>query len=197
MSAAVAEKKKWTAEEYLATERQSLDKHEFFDGGIFARAGARHEHNLIVVNLIAALKNALGAKCIVYPSDIRLHIPATGSYTYADVTVLCDKPEFTDEVRDTIKNPQAIFEVLSSSTESYDRGDKFENYRSIAFFKDYILVAQTKVRVEHFVRQPNGSWLMHALHAGDMVRLPCGEIAVESLYEQVELPQPASGRPAV
>jgi Uma2 family endonuclease len=113
------------------------------------------------------------------------------------VTVLCGKPEFTDAVRDTIKNPQAIFEVLSSSTERYDRGDKFENYRSIPFLKDYVLVAQTKVRVEHFVRQPDGSWLMHSLHAGDIVRLPGGEIAVDALYEQVELPQPAPCRPSV
>ncbi len=185
MSAATAQKRKWTAEEYLEMEGQSLDKHEFFDGEIFAMAGASPEHNLIMTDLLIALGLALRGKCRVYASDQRLFIPATGLYTYADASVLCGKADLTDDKPRSLRNPDLICEVLSESTESYDRGEKFENYRSLPSLSDYMLVSQNKVLVEHFVRQPDGSWLLRELRAGHKLRLPCGEIAVDDLYLQV------------
>jgi len=184
-----AEKKRWTVAQYLEMEAHSLDKHEFFDGEIFEMAGASPEHNLIVGNLIQSLKNALRGRCRVYPSDQRLLLPA-GLYTYADVSLVCGTSEFNDDSPRALRNPEAIFEVLSSSTESYDRGEKFASYRTLPSHKDYVLVSQSKVSVEHFVRQPDGSWLMRDLRAGHILRLPCGEIAVDDLYFEVEMPLP-------
>jgi Uma2 family endonuclease len=170
-------------------ELHSLDKHEFCAGEIFAMAGASPEHNLIVGNLIQALKNALHGKCRVYPSDQRLQLPA-GLYTYADVSLVWGASAFNDDTPRALRNPDAIFEVLSSSSESYDRGEKFAIYRTLPSHQDYVLVNQSKVLVEHFVRQPDDSWLMRELRAGHILRLPCGEIAVDDLYFEVELPPP-------
>lgn len=182
-----AEKQRWTVAQYLEMEARALAKHEFFDGEIFEMAGASPEHNLIVGNLIQSLKNALHGKCRVYPSDQRLLLPA-GLYTYADVSLVCGASAFNDDSPRALTNPEAIFEVLSSTTESYDRGEKFANYRTLSSHRDYVLVNQSKVMVEHFVRQPDGSWLMRELRAGHILRLPCGEIAVDDLYFEVEMP---------
>jgi Uma2 family endonuclease len=114
---------------------------------------------------------------------MRIHIPATGLYTYSDGLVVCDA-KFTDETRDTLKNPAVIFEVLSDSTEGYDRGKKFDNYRSIPSLKDYVLISQHEVLVEHFVRQENKSWNLRVLHAGERLELHGApvRIAVDDLY---------------
>lgn len=185
MSAVAVEKRKWTVEEYLAMERTALDKHEFFDGEVFAMAGASPEHNLVVSNLIIALGNTLNESCRIYTSDMRLFIPATGHYTYADVSVQCGEPAFTDDTPRALLNPECIFEVLSESTESYDRGKKFESYRSIPQLVDYILAAQDRVMVEHFTRQPDGTWNLRELRAGQALRLRCGELSVDSLYRRM------------
>ena len=187
MSSSAAKTKRWTAEEYLTLERASPDRHEFFDGEIFAMAGASFAHNLIVSNAIFALTRALGGRCLVLPSDLRIFIPATGLYTYADVSVICGKPEFTDQQSDTVQNPVALVEVLSPSTENYDRGKKFENARTIAHLSDYILVAQDRVLVEHYRRQ-EGGWLFLEQRAGSRLLLGCGEIDVDDLYRGLFLP---------
>src|SRR5437016_5156212 len=111
MSAAA--KRRFTPEEYLELERRSPERHEFFAGQIYAMAGARHEHNLIVGNLITALNVALRGRCLVYPSDMRVFVPGTGLYTYPDVSVICGAPEFLDDERDTLLNPLVLCEVLS------------------------------------------------------------------------------------
>jgi Uma2 family endonuclease len=178
--------KRWTVEEYLAMESGSLDKHEYFNGEIFLMAGASPEHNLIVSDLGYALLGALRGKCRVYASDMRLFIPATSLYTYADTTVLCGAPDLTSENPPALRNPDMIFEVLSDATESYDRGDKFANYRTIPSLSHYVLIAQKKILVEHFTRQADGTWNLRELRAGHVLRLPQGEIAVNDLYLQVE-----------
>lgn len=185
MSAALAVKRKWTAEEYLEMERDALQKHEFFDGEIFEMPGASLEHNRIVGNLTIALGNAVGDRCSVLPSDMRLFVPATGLYTYADVTLLSGEPDLTADNPPALTNPEAIFEVLSPSTESYDRGKKFENYRTIPSLQHYVLVAQDRVLVEHFSKQPAGGWLMQEARAGQSLHLPWGEVPVQPFYRRV------------
>lgn len=188
MSAEPAEKRIWTAQEYLAWERLQPTKHAFFQGEIFAMAGATREHNLLVANVVGELRNALRKKpCEVYPSDMRAKIPATGLYTYPDAVVVCGKPEFEDAVHDTLLNPKVIVEVLSASSESYDRGKKFEQYRSVASLAEYVLVAQDQVLVEHFSRQADGSWLLREARVGGRVALPSIDctIEVDEIYSKV------------
>ena len=151
-------------------------------------AGASEEHNLIVTNIVATLWIALRQRpCKVYPSDLRVKIPSTGLYTYPDASVLCDRPEFEDDAADTLLNPQVIFEVLSEFTEDYDRGTKFKHYRSITSFREYVLVSQTEILVEHSTRQDDGSWLLRDHHAGGRLVLASTgcEIAVDELYLKV------------
>jgi Uma2 family endonuclease len=186
MSALAAEKKRWTVEEYLAMESGSLDKHELFDGEILLMAGASPEHNLIVSDLGHALLGTLRGKCRVYASDMRLFVPATSLYTYADTTVLCGTADLTSDNPPALRNPDMIFEVLSDATESYDRGDKFAGYRTIPSLSHYVLIAQKKILVEQFTRQADGTWNLRELRAGHVLRFHCGEIAVNDLYIQVE-----------
>lgn len=188
MSAEAAERKTWTPEEYLAWERTSELKHELFQGEVFAMAGASREHNLIVSNAIRVLGNALlDRPCEVYPSDLRVKIQATGLYTYPDASVVCGRPEFEDNVADTLLNPNVIFEVLSESTEGYDRGKKFRQYRTITSLRDYVLVAQDTIQVEHFRRKADGSWSLREAGAGGRLALEsigC-DLAVDELYRKV------------
>ncbi len=188
MSADAAEKRSFTPAEYLAWERTSPEKHEYFRGEVFAMAGASREHNLIVANLITALTVALRDRpCEAYPSDMRVKVPSTGLYTYPDVSVVCGRPEFEDDALDTLLNPQALVEVLSDTTERYDRGKKFEQYRTLVSLRDYVLVAQDQVLVEHFAKQADGSWVLRELRAGNRVGL--GSIGcavdVDEVYRKV------------
>jgi Uma2 family endonuclease len=183
MGADAAEKRRWTPKEYLEMERTSVDKHEYFDGEIFLMAGASPEHNLIVAGLVSALRGALPGKCLVFPSDQRLFIPATGLYTYADASVVCGAPDFNEDNPRALQNPHAIFEVLSEATESYDRGKKFAQYRTIPALKDYVLIAQDQLVVEHYRLQLGGGWLLREVRQGAVV-LDCGELLVESIYQQ-------------
>ena len=196
MNAEVARKTTWTPEEYLVWERSSDEKHEYFDGEVFAMAGASEEHNLLVANVVATLWVALRQRtCKVYPSDLRVKIPSTGLYTYPDASVICERPEFEDDKADTLLNPQIIFEVLSDSTEDYDRGTKFKHYRSIPSFREYLLVSQTEILVEHSIRQDDGSWLLRDHGAGErlvLASIGC-EIAVDELYLKVFSASPPVG----
>jgi Uma2 family endonuclease len=198
MNAEAAQKVRSTPEEYLAMERSSPEKHDYCDGEVFAMAGASKEHNLIVGNVVTALNIALRRRpCEVYPSDMRVKIPATALYTYPDASAVCHRPAFEDDTADTLLNPQVIVEVLSDATENYDRGTKFKNYRTLPSLVDYVLVSQTEVLVEHHVRQPDGSWLMREHRAGGRIALSsigCG-LDVDDLYLKVfsaESPAPPS-----
>jgi Uma2 family endonuclease len=185
VNAEAAAKRIWTPAEYLAWERSSPEKHEFFDGEVFAMAGATFEHCKIVGNLVRELGNALRDRpCDVTSSDLRVKVPATGLYTYPDVTVVRGDPRFEDDALDTLLNPTVIVEVLSESTEGYDRGKKFRNYRSIATFREYVLVAQDTVCVERYTRGDDGVWSLHESGPGErlvLASIGC-EIAVDEIY---------------
>ena len=176
--------KKWTPEDYLSAERVASQKHEYFGGEIFAMAGATERHDTITANVTTALGTTLGGEAYrPHTPDMRIHIPATGLYTYSDGLAVCGA-QLTDATRDTLVNPAVIFEVLSDSTEGYDRGRKFDNYRSIPSLQEYVLVSQHEVLVEHFVRQSDGTWNLRVLRAGQVLRLtgvPI-EIPVDDLY---------------
>lgn len=151
----------FTPEEYLKIDRQSEYRNEYFNGEIFAMTGASRRHNLISVNVAATLSNQLADReCEVYASDMRVKVNPTGLYTYPDVVVVCGPPQFDDEELDTLLNPTVIIEVLSKTTEGYDRGDKFEHYRSLASLAEVVLIAQDKHHVEQYGRQASGQWLL-------------------------------------
>jgi len=151
-------------EEYLALERKAEHKSEFYRGEMFAMAGASREHNTVKENLIGELYGRLkGSACRTYSSDQRLRVDPTGLYTYPDIVVVCGEAQFDPKDRDTIMNPTAIIEILSPSTESYDRGSKFRQYQQVESLKEYILVSQEEPVCERFVRQDDGSWNLTSL----------------------------------
>ncbi len=182
-----------TPEEYLAFEREADVKHAYYDGEIFAFAGASREHNLIAGNVYAALHAQLRKRpCEVYPSDMRVRVSPTGLYTYPDVTVVtvvCEEARFDDEQADTLLNPTVIVEVLSPSTEDYDRGGKFEQFRKLESVQEYVVIAQDRVHVERHARQEDNQWLLSETDSiDDVIALPsigC-RLAVADLYEKVE-----------
>lgn len=194
MSASPAEKPRWTAAEYLAFERSAPEKHELYDGEIFAMAGASPQHNRIARNLNAVLWNATrNGPCEPFQSDLRLRIPSSENYCYPDVLVVCGPLELDGTEKDVLLNPAVICEVLSASTESYDRGGKFAQYRLIPSLTDYVLLAQDQVLIEHFARQPDNSWLMREIRAGQVLRLSIGcELLADEIYLKVFATPPAA-----
>ncbi len=153
-------KRRYTPAEYLALERTSEERHEFYRGEIFAMAGGTERHATICDNLLERVRSRLrGGQCRAYSSSLRVKIEATGLYTYPDLTIVCGERLFEDEREDTLLNPRVIIEVLSASTESYDRGKKFGHYQQVPSLAEYILVAQEEPRIDRFVRQEHG-WLM-------------------------------------
>jgi Uma2 family endonuclease len=187
----------YTPEEYLGIERRAEFKSEYYAGQMFAMAGASREHNLITGNVVGELRSLLrGQPCETYPSDMKVLVSATGLYTYPDVSVACGEPQFLDRQGDVLLNPLVIVEVLSDSTEAYDRGAKFALYQRIESLQEYVLVSQDKARVERYVRQPDGKWLysrtdgledgvhLEAIHC----RLPLSEV-----YARVRFAPPQGG----
>jgi Uma2 family endonuclease len=160
----------YTVEEYLEFERQAEERHEYIDGYIYKMAGELEEHNGICVNLAAELRNHLkGSPCHVRAQNLKVRSGPTPQlkrypknfFFYPDVLIYCGAPKFHDEHRDVLLNPKIIFEVLSTSTEAFDRGGKFIRYRNYNdTLSDYILVSQSEPLVEHFSRQADGNWLM-------------------------------------
>lgn len=194
--------KRYSVDEFLALEQQSDVKHEYFDGEIFAMAGATVWHNLIAGNVARHLGNALTYRgCRVLPSDMMVLCP-TGLRTYPDVTVVCEKFEFEfeDETQRVLINPQVIVEVLSDTTEAYDRGRKFDNYRSITSLREYVLVSQSQRRVDHFARQSDGQWLFNSYDGeSEAVKAPSLQCAIRmpEIYAGVEFSQtPVAGEGA-
>lgn len=187
-----APRRRMTPEEYLAFERASEQKHEYVDGEIFAMSGGTREHSLLGSNVTTSLSLALRRRpCEVHTSDMKVRSGREPEYHYPDVSVVCGKPIFEDETRDVLLNPKVIVEVLSESTERYDRGDKLDSYGTIASLEEYVLVSQTKVRVEHYHRGPDGTWIYRKLGAGELLVLPsigC-EIPVDEIYLKVFQPK--------
>jgi len=179
-----------TPGEYLTWERDREEKHEYRDGTIVGMDPANERHVLIVGNLVFALHPQLREQtCRLFFSQMRVKVSATGLYTYPDLAIVCGEREFEDDRRDTLLNPQVIIEVLSPSTEAYDRGKKFGQYRRIESLAEYLLVAQDTPRVERYLRQPDGDWLLHeAARMEDTMSLPtirC-ELRLAEVYEGVE-----------
>jgi Uma2 family endonuclease len=152
-------KPRLTPEQYLAIERTAEFKSEFYDGEMFAMAGASFRHNVVRENLAARINAALqGGPCRSVSSDQRVKVTRTGLYTYPDIVIVCGEPQFDDADVDTLLNPQVIIEVLSESTANYCRTKKYRHYQQIESLREYILVEQDEPVFEQYVRQPNGSW---------------------------------------
>jgi Uma2 family endonuclease len=154
-------------------------------------SGASKQHNLITANVLAELHAQLKKRpCTIYPSDMRLKVSATGLYTYPDVTIVCAEAQFDDNQQDTLLNPTVIVEVLSKSTEAYDRGEKFAHYRKLPSLAEYILIAQDKYYLEHYVRQPDNQWLLSEMDKlEDTLQLPsinC-HLALADIYDKVKI----------
>ena len=157
-------------------------------------AGASRKHNTIVTNLAYLLVGQLkGRSCEVYNSDMRVKVSATGLYTYPDLVVVCGKPRFDDDQEDTLLNPTVIIEVLSKSTEAYDRSEKFAQYRALESMADYLLIAQDIARLEHYARQPDGSWRFLETVGLDSVAvvdsIQC-RLSLADVYDKVDLAEP-------
>jgi Uma2 family endonuclease len=149
-----------TEREYLDLERKSEVWSEYIDGRIFVMSGASRRHNLIAGNLCREISSQLrGGGCEAYVSGMRVKVAPTGMYTYPDIVGLCGEPLFEDASVDTLLNPAVIVEVLSTSTEAYDRGEKFAHYRRLETLREYVLVAQDRVRIEHY-RREGEQWIL-------------------------------------
>jgi Uma2 family endonuclease len=185
-----------TPDHYLALERQATHRSEYINGHIFAMAGASRQHNLIAGNVFGELRAQLrGRPCEAYINDMRVKVGVTGLYTYPDVAALCGEPHFEDRHLDTLLNPSVIVEVLSPSTEAYDRGEKFAHYRRLESLRDYVLIAQDKVRVEHYVRQGDQWILSEASDLSSVVHLSsigC-DLVLLDIYDKVEFPNTEAG----
>ncbi|MEM7587059.1 MAG: Uma2 family endonuclease [Acidobacteriota bacterium] len=177
-----------TPEAYLAAERQADFKSEYFSGEVFAMTGASFAHNLIVGNVLSGLHPQLKAQnCAVLPSDLRVWIELGEHYLYPDVTVVCGEPRFTDRHTDTLTNPRLIVEVLSKSTQNFDRGEEFMLYRSLPSFAEYLLIAQDRYHVEHFARQSDGRWLLTDIdQPADSIDLTSieGRLTMAEIYDR-------------
>ncbi|WP_437493247.1 Uma2 family endonuclease [Sorangium sp. So ce1014] len=162
----------WTYAEYLDQERASPTKHEFLNGEIFAMAGGTPEHARLCVSVSAELRAHLrGRPCAVYSSDLRVRVQATGLSTYPDVSVVCGKLERDAVDKDAALNPIVLVEVLSDSSEAYDRGQKFAHYRRIPSLREYALVSQHEPRIEVFHRNEDDSWTLREARAGEGAHL--------------------------
>jgi Uma2 family endonuclease len=189
-----------TEAEYLAIERAAETKSEFFDGEMFAMAGGTRRHSKICTNIAAEFTNKLrDHRCQPFNTDLRVKIEASGLYTYPDLSVVCGEDHHVDKEMDTLTNPTVIVEVLSDSTEGYDRGKKFEHYRQISSLQEYILVSQSGPRLEQFLRQANNEWLLReAFGLNATLTLPSLEITISlaEVFRNVKFgPEPGPPEP--
>ena len=171
--ARIAERSQLTPDVYLAWERLQESKHEYFDGEVFAMAGGSPRHNRLCSSINAVLVNTLGSSCNVFTSDQRLRVEDR-RYVYADAVAVCGVPEVEHD--DVIANPTIVVEVLSQSTEQYDRGLKWDGYQSRGSLTDYVLVSQDRARIEHFGRISGGRWSYAAANAGETITLTGGAV---------------------
>jgi Uma2 family endonuclease len=183
---------KVTEEEYLAIDRAAEVRSEFFDGAMFAMSGGSMRHARLQRNIIVELHaRLLGGKCEVFTSDFRVRISPGLMYAYPDLTVVCGVPLLADERQDILLNPAVIFEVLSPSTEYYDRGVKFQYYRGIESLTDYILVDQNQTRIEQYTRGNANTWTLHDYQRPEEdLRIDSIGIspALARIYDRIELP---------
>jgi Uma2 family endonuclease len=185
-----------TAAEYLRYEREAPEKHEFLDGAIFAMAGASPDHNRIVLNLAAVLRSAFrGGPCEAFVVDQRIKVFAPEFYAYPDGVIVCGSPEFEDERGDTLLNPTVLIEVLSPSTEAYDRGTKFAQYRRLSTLRELLFIAQDRPVVDHYLRRGD-QWLLTAhegLEASVSLEAAPATLPMAELYERVDFAKRSGG----
>lgn len=175
-------------EEYLELENKSTSKHEYRNGEVYAMAGASNNHVLIAGNLYAIIRNHIRGKgCLAFIADTKVNIESCNSYYYPDVVVSCDQRD--KAFNNFICYPCLIIEVLSESTEAFDRGDKFADYRQIETLQDYILVSQTRMRVDYFQKTENHQWLLNSYQEGEEIQLLSLNLSipVNAVYEDVSL----------
>ena len=188
-----------TPERYLEIERVADFKSEYFDGEMFAMAGARLAHNLIVTNAVRELGNQFRQRpCQVYASEMRVRVSATGLYTYPDIIGVCGEPQFVDRQQDTLLNPSLLAEVLSPSTEAYDRGRKFDHYKTVESLREYLLIATDRVHIDLYTQQTDGRWLLTS--AGSLEETVTLEsvgavLTLAALYEKLEFPAGSGEKP--
>ena len=185
----VARQPLYTSTEYLALERQAEGRSEFIHGEMYAMGGASLAHNTIALNVAALILGHLrGRPCRVFSSEMRVKISETGAYVYPDVVVACGEIQFEDAELDTLLNPTVVIEVLSPSTEAFDRGAKFGHYRRLASLQEYVLIAQDRLSVERFLRQGDVWLLAESAELDGVIHLPsigCA-LPLSVVYERVE-----------
>lgn len=192
MKMGLAQKKSLTVAEYLALERASETRHEYFDGQLFAMAGESPNHSRICINLAAEIRAQLkGRPCEAFSPNMKVRNGAFSKFAYPDLTVVCGEPLFHDDFQDVLINAKVIFEVLSPTTEAYDRGRKFLRYQSIESFTDYVLIAQEEPWLEHRSLRPDGQWTMlsvtgleNSLH---LASIDC-VLRLSEIYDRVTFP---------
>ncbi len=190
----LAQRRLLTPEEYLAFERASETRHEYFDGQLSAMAGESPNHSRICVNLAGEIRAQLkGRPCEAFSPNMKVRNGAFSKFAYPDLTVVCGPPVFHDESQDVLVNAKVIFEALSPSTEAYDRGRKFLRYQSIGTFTDYVLISQDEPWIEHRILRPDGQWTMlsvtgleHSLH---LASIDC-TLRLTEVYDRVTFPVP-------
>ncbi len=178
-----------TPQEYLKDEREAEYRSEYLNGEVFAMAGASRRHNLIVTNIVRELSFQLKKKpCEVYSNDMRVRVSNTGLYTYPDIAVVCGEAVFDDEYNDTLLNPIVIIEVLSDSTQQYDRGEKFAHFRRLESLAEYLLISQKTYLAEHYVRKSGNQWeCSETTNPEETVYLPSIHcyLALPEIYDKV------------
>jgi len=192
MATAQPQRRLFTPEEYLTLERASEHKSEYLEGEIYAMAGGSPEHNTITANLTIRIgMQLLGRSCQVFTSDMKVRSSTLSLFAYPDLSIVCGKPQYHDAHRDVLTNPTVIFEVLSDSTEAYDRVQKFANYQINESLIDYLLVAQKEPHIDHFARQGEDQWLLTSYRGLDarvyIASIDC-TLRLSEVYDRVEFP---------
>jgi Uma2 family endonuclease len=180
-----------TPEQYLELDRASEFRNEYYAGRMYATSGGTHTHAIIAGNFTSAIQSAVGARCIATQSDLRVQVSPSGLYTYPDIVVVCGEPQYHDNRKDTLANPILVAEVLSPSTEAYDRGFKSVQYRTLESLQEYVLVSQAEPRVEVFRRHSRGNWLLTesaGLEASCTLESLTCTLPLSGIYAQVIFP---------
>ena len=186
---ALPKKRKYTPAEYLALEEKAETKSEYWNGEIVAMAGGNINHQQVVSNLTVEITNKVKGRCRVFPSEMKVWVKKRDKFFYPDLTVICGQPSFYKNRRDTIDNPRLIIEVLSKSTASFDRAEKFLSYQTLKSLEEYVLVSQEKPIVEQHIKREDGNWIYQAtIGVESSVRFPSIEttLTLKDIYDLVE-----------
>ena len=186
---ALPKKKKYTPAEYLALEEAAETKSEYWNGAIVAMSGARIDHQQIVSNITEFLGAKVRGRCRIFPSEMKVWIKKRNKFFYPDLTVICDKPNFYKTRRDTIDNPKLIVEVLSKSTASFDRAEKFLSYQTLETLDEYVLISQDKALVEQYIKREDGNWIHKAtigLESSVVFSSVKAKLGLKEIYDLVE-----------